>query len=46
MKISIKDGLSRKVEKVLLDGQDITTRCFYVDDEAGEAHCYKKDSKY
>lgn len=45
MQISIKDKLARKVGKVLLDGKDITKRNFYVDDEAGEVHCYKINSE-
>lgn len=44
MKVSISElqDLGR-VEKVLLDGVDITHRCFEADDRKGTAGCYKVD---
>jgi hypothetical protein len=43
MQIGMKSPLVLKVKTVLVDGIDVTKRCFYVDDEAGEAHCFKVD---
>jgi hypothetical protein len=43
MQIDINDSLARKVKAVLLNSADITKRCFYIDDAAGEAHCFKID---
>jgi len=55
MRLSIKlddpgFGLYAKVHEradicILLDGIDITTKCFTVDTESGEAFCYVKDEK-
>jgi hypothetical protein len=43
MQINIKNSLARKVKAVFLNGVDITRCCFYIDDAAGEAHCFKID---
>ena len=35
----------RIIDKVFVNNSDVTTRCFYVDDENGEAGCYKVNSE-
>lgn len=38
--------LVRRVRKVLLNGQDVTTRCFYVDPRRGVVRLYRlRDGK-
>ena len=45
MRIHAKDNIARKIKSVMLDNEDITKRCFCVDDEKGTAHCHKVNAE-
>jgi hypothetical protein len=43
MQIKFNDKLAKDIRCVFVDGVDVTKRCFYIDTDAGEAHCFKTD---